>query len=240
MIQVITATCSINYAYDSYGNRISKTCNGKTEYYIYQGINEIAIVDNNGEVEQLRIPGLSTDKNIFRAIAIETKNGVYAPIHNVQGNIIRLIDIATKKVISIDACDPYGRALSNKCPTAWIFSGKHYDADANLIYFGSRYYSPKLRQWLTRDPLQQTQNLYQFCFDNPFAYMDPDGQWAVRLIDICWGAGYAVTFPFWSPATLVAAAGASIAYLGYEAYNNWMANSDDTDLIVDLECISPD
>ena len=47
LIQVITPDCIIDYAYDSYGNRISRTLNEKTEYYIYQGINEIAIVVND-------------------------------------------------------------------------------------------------------------------------------------------------------------------------------------------------
>lgn len=161
LIQAITPDFVIDYAYDSYGNRMSRTINEKTEYYIYQGINEIAIVGSDGTVEQLRIPGLSTHNDIFRPIAIETKNAVYAPIHDVQGNIIRLINIATREVITIDGFDPYGKGLPNNVPTAWIFSGKHYDGIANLVYFGSRYYSPELRQWLTPDPLMQTSNPYQ-------------------------------------------------------------------------------
>ena len=225
LIQVNSPTKKIDYTYDHYGKRVAKTVDKKTEYYIYQGINEIAILNTFGEVEQLRIPGRSAHKDIFRAIAIETKNGIYAPIHNVQGNIIRLVNIATKEVINIDAVDPYGRDLPDNCPVAWIFSGKHYDFDTNLVYFGSRYYCPELKKWLTQDPLRQSSNLYQFCLDNPFAYTDPDGRWAVTLLSSTLGDDWDVTSPICNPFTLITAAGGVIGYFSIEAYNNWNANS---------------
>ena len=225
LIQVITPDCIIDYAYDSYGNRISRTLNEKTEYYIYQGINEIAIVGSDGAADQLRIPGLSTHNDIFRPRAIETKNGIYAPIHDVQGNIIRLIDIATREVISIDGFDPYGKGLPNNAPTAWIFSGKHYDAEADLVYFGSRYYSPELRQWLTPDPLMQTSNPYQYCLDNPFSYVDPNGEWAFTLLTVAWGAGATITAPIWAPYAAATALGMTVGYYGYKAYGNWKEDS---------------
>ncbi len=204
---------------------MSKTLNGKTEYYIYQGINEIAIIDSNGTVEQLRIPGLSTHSDIFRPIAIETKNSIYAPIHDVQGNIIRLINIATKEVINLDGFDPFGRGLHNNAPTAWIFSGKHYDANANLVYFGSRYYSPQLRQWLTPDPQMQTSNPYQYCLNNPFSYVDPNGEWAFTVLTIAWGAGATITAPIWAPYAAATALGMTVGYYGYKAYGNWKDDS---------------
>ena len=79
---------------------------GKVERYLYEGINEIAILDEEGRLIELRIPGISPHPDLIRPIAIETKNAIYAPIHNLQGNIIKLIDIHSREVISLAQSDP--------------------------------------------------------------------------------------------------------------------------------------
>ena len=45
------------------------------------------------------------------------------------------------------------------------------------MYFGYRYLSPKQGRWLNRDPLAEDGgvNLYRYCFNNLFNYVDPDG-----------------------------------------------------------------
>ncbi len=48
LVQVVTPTSVINYSYDQQGRRISRTLNGKTQLYVYFGINEIAILDSDG------------------------------------------------------------------------------------------------------------------------------------------------------------------------------------------------
>jgi RHS repeat-associated protein len=166
----------IAYTYDDLGRRISKTINGEIEYYSCFGINQIAVFDSNGQVKELRVPGFSFHKNILRPIAIETRDAIYAPIHDVQSNIVKLIDIKTREVISLALPDPFGKGLSKDSPTAWIFSGKYYDKEVDLIYFGHRYYSPELKKWLSCDPAFQSDDLYQYCFNNPFSYFDPDGR----------------------------------------------------------------
>ena len=75
------------YTYDMSGKRIAKTFNSEIEKYIYFEENEIAILDGEDRVKQLRIPGLPFRKGVLRAIAIETENAIYAPIHDIQGNI---------------------------------------------------------------------------------------------------------------------------------------------------------
>jgi len=136
LIKVTSKDAEVTFTYDSEGRRASKTSNGKTERYIFEGINEIAIIGEDGLFKALRIPGISTNKEIIRPIAIETRDAIYAPIHDVQGNIIKLIDIFSRKVISLSLPDPFGRGLSNDSPIPWIFAGKNYDPDTGLIYFG--------------------------------------------------------------------------------------------------------
>ena len=73
---------------------------------------------------------------------------------------------------------------------------------------------------MTPDRLEQAENLYEFCLGNPFAYFDPDGEWAIALPLLTWTGG-AITAPLWGPVALGAAASATIGYFGYKAYQNW-------------------
>lgn len=221
LIEVSSPYCIVTYAYGPSGERISRTINGKTENYLYVGANEIAILDEQRQVKELRIPGLSFNKNIIRPIAIETQEAIYAPIHDIQGNIVKLVNISTREVINLSIPDAYGQGLSKDTPVSWIFLGKNYDRDTGLVCFGARYYSPDLKQWLTPDPAHQSLDQYEYCLGNPFAFVDSDGRWAVAVVRIAWGAGAAVTSPVWGPYALAAAGGMAIGYVGYEIYKEF-------------------
>lgn len=221
LIEVSSSKGVVTYAYGSSGERISRTVNGETESYLYVGTNEIATLDENGQIKELRIPGLSVNKNIMRPIAIETRDAIYAPIHDIQGNIVKLVDVSTREVVNLSIPDAYGIGLSEHSPISWIFSGKHYDRDTGLVYFGARYYSPELKQWLTPDPAFQSSDPYEYCLGNPLAYVDPDGKFAIPLVGFVWGAGAAVTAPVWAPYALAAAGGAAVGYVGCKVYENW-------------------
>jgi hypothetical protein len=51
---------------------------------------------------------------------------------------------------------------------------------------------PNLDRWLTRDPIGpvNSSNLYQYVFNNPFVYRDPDGQFAFVIPLLIWGAEF--------------------------------------------------
>jgi|JI9StandDraft_1071089.scaffolds.fasta_scaffold52264_3 RHS repeat-associated protein len=221
LVEVSSLNTTIKYGYGPLGERIFRTIQDQVENYLYLGINEIAILDENSKIKELRIPGLSLNKNILRPIAIETRDAVYAPIHDIQGNIIKLVNILTKEVVTLSIPDAYGRGLSKNSPVAWIFSGKYYDRDAELVYFGARFYSPEIRQWLTPDPAYQSDDPYEYCLGNPKAYVDPDGRWVLTLARFAWGAGVTVSSPVWGSYALVAGGGAALGYAGYKLYEMW-------------------
>lgn len=225
LIEVITDECKVNYFYDDLDRRIAKKTQRKgteeTETYLYFGDNEIAIYSEDGTLKQLRIPGLSPEDNFILPVAIETQDEIYAPIHDYRGNLSKLISTRTGQVISIPPIDPFGQNLDKFfSPTPWIFSSKHYDAETHLVYFGSRYYDPELKQWLTPDPLGMLQhpNVYLYCLGNPVSYFDPDGKFAfaIPLLNFAWGAGAVLTFPAWGTAAVVTAAGAAVGWATYE------------------------
>ncbi|MGE5196680.1 MAG: RHS repeat domain-containing protein [Anaerolineae bacterium] len=72
----------------------------------------------------------------------------------------------------------------------WRFASKRFDPELGLIYFGKRYYDPEVARWLTTDPagFVDSVNLYQYVFNNPFRYVDHDGQFIQFAIPLLiWG-----------------------------------------------------
>jgi RHS repeat-associated protein len=72
----------------------------------------------------------------------------------------------------------FGKDLSEKPLSPWRFCGKrHEEAALGIIDFGYRFYHPKSAQWLTQDPLGESDgpNLYAYVKNNPACYVDKFG-----------------------------------------------------------------
>ncbi len=154
-----------NLVYDALGRRLQK---GGTAY-LYIDDEEMGSFEE-GRPKELKIPGN------LSIVAIEMENHPYAPVQDVQGTIRFLIDWKTREIVKENVCDAFGMGLTDAIPYA--YAGKRYDAKTGLIYFGQRYYDPELSRWLTPDPLGPIDhsNLYQYVFNNPFLYRDPNGE----------------------------------------------------------------
>ncbi len=87
----------------------------------------------------------------------------------------------TGEVVTSYAYDAFGRTIAKSGTMAdtfpFRFSTKYYDAEADLYYYGYRYYSPELGRWLTRDPIEEDggDNLYAFCGNCPVNAVDAYG-----------------------------------------------------------------
>lgn len=221
--QVTSEKWTIFFKYDEYGRRIAKKTisshDQNEEYYLFLDGSEIGSISESGEVKWLRIPGLTTHPDMVRAIAIETKDAVYAPIYDFRWNIVKLVNINDGTIIHTKS-DPYGQNLRELSECPWIFSSKRFDAEIGLVNFGYRDYDPDLKEWISLDPLMQDQNPYRYCFDNPLQYFDPDGRFAMAVPILTW-TGSAITFPVWGPSAVVVISGATISYLGYKAIKNY-------------------
>ncbi len=70
----------------------------------------------------------------------------------------------------------------NDFATAWYyFTGKPVDDETGLMYYGARYYNPKLGRFITPDTIipnparPQSLNRYSYCENNPVNFTDPTG-----------------------------------------------------------------
>ena len=55
------------------------------------------------------------------------------------------------------------------------FTGKEFDADSNLYYYGARYYDPYIGRFTQGDPIGDGVNWYAYVANNPLRFVDPTG-----------------------------------------------------------------
>ena len=85
---------------------------------------------------------------------------------------------------------PYGERLTREASgkdTVW-YTGKPEEAAFGLNYFGARWYDPKIGRFMGVDPAGfssgniQSFNRYAYANNNPYAYVDPNGQASVAVV----------------------------------------------------------
>ncbi|HSX13708.1 MAG TPA: RHS repeat-associated core domain-containing protein [Chlamydiales bacterium] len=181
LINILTPDFSHVYTYDSMHRRLSQTIlqDGKEQirYFLYDGNNEIGVFNSNLCIEELRILGSTPHAEIGAAVAIELNNQVYAPVHDLQGNVATLLPLDPKEPLSSYRYSAFGEEkLTGSIVSPWRFSSKRTD-ETGLVYFGRRYYTPQLGRWLTPDPSGFTDgmNLYAFVHNDPLTHWDEYG-----------------------------------------------------------------
>ena len=173
---------SVVFLYDPLGRRLSKKVTQghfeSTEYYLYDGADEIGAITQKGELKNLKVLGGSFYYGTRIPIAIELGETVFAPILDLHNNTRKLID----PYAQIRATYQYSTYGEQKAPSdllnPWCYFSKRLDPETGLINFGKRYYDPHHIRWLSTDPagFVDSINLYQYALNNPFKYYDPNGE----------------------------------------------------------------
>jgi RHS repeat-associated protein len=118
--------------------------------------------------------GYSHDPDLYAAFWFHPDHlGSSNYITNLAGNISQHMEYL-----------PFGETLveehlnSNNSP--YKFNGKELDEETGNYYYGARYYDPKFSIWLSVDPLAEKgpqYSPYNYTFNNPINFTDPDGRW---------------------------------------------------------------
>lgn len=198
-----------SYDYDYAGIRTSKTVNGATTYYYYEGDRLLAEKTN----------GILTwfyyDES---GIAGMNCGGVDCYFEkNILGDVIGIYNTQTGEYIGGYIYDAWGVhtivADPGACPNDYIilncnpfrYRGYYYDSETQLYYLNSRYYDPWIGRFLSPDKPENLfisatvpfgANLYAYCGNNPIAYTDPSGEFFLTALIIA-----AVTFAVVNTAT---------------------------------------
>jgi RHS repeat-associated protein len=177
LIKIETPILTQTFQYDSFHRCVSKTTNQQTQYFLYDGQKEIGSLDENLAIQELRILGHTPHAEIGGAIAVELQGKVFAPIHDLHGNIAALLPVDGTSPTYYRYSAFGEEQIDGPVLSPWRFSSKRSDASTNLVYYGRRFYMPLLGRWLTPDPAGFTDgmNLYAFVHNDPLTHFDEYG-----------------------------------------------------------------
>jgi RHS repeat-associated protein len=138
-------------------------------------------------------------QRVFRAIvlvamafaAFVAQAGTITYYHNDLLGSPAVATNASGQVIWRESYRPYGERLTNDPASTgndvW-FTSRRQDVDTGLVYMGARYYDPTIGRFISVDPKPFNEknvhsfNRYAYANNNPYRYIDPNGQDAADSI----------------------------------------------------------
>ncbi len=190
---IADGTNTYSYKYNMDGQRVSKTVNGVTTEYFYNGSilagqktgdNTLVLMyDNNGDVFGF------------------TYNGTeYFYVKNAQNDVVAITD-ANSTIVARYAYDDWGIVMSvtdangveitDETHIANInplrYRSYYWDAETGFYHLKTRYYAPDMCRFLNADAFTQTgqgmldKNMFGYCMNNPITCYDPSGSYTVSF-----------------------------------------------------------
>ncbi|MGF6314277.1 RHS repeat-associated core domain-containing protein [Pseudomonas frederiksbergensis] len=171
--------CS-SYRYDAFGRRITKTVDGKTTEFFWQGDQLIAESSKEHYRSYVYEPGT------FRPVAMLDGKGprkacpFYYQLDHL-GTPQELTDFGGEIVWSAKY-NAYGKVThlafggGEQLEQPLRFQGQYFDTESGLHYNRHRYYDPEVGRYLTPDPIKLAGGLNQYQYTpNPTGWIDPLG-----------------------------------------------------------------
>jgi YD repeat-containing protein len=135
-------------------------------YFIYDHHHEIGSYNVNKRCKDLRVLGLMPTNDSEVSIAMEVKGEIYAPIHDLFGNIVSLISVKDHSIAEITAYHALGEEPLEKPPLSpWRFLSKRMNPTTGLLSFGKYFYDVNRCCWLLPHlevATESNQDLYPF------------------------------------------------------------------------------
>ena len=184
--------------------RTSKTVDGETSRYYYDGKNIIA-EETNGKIIR--------NINGINLIARQGEKELYY-IYNGHADVVGLVNEEGILTNQYDY-DEFGNIIqsSEGYSNTSKYAGYYYDEETGYYYLQSRYYDPETARFITEDTYQGkyddplSLNRYTYCHNNPISYNDPNGHWVETLLDVAGLIDSAVTMykepSIWNAAMLL-------------------------------------
>jgi RHS repeat-associated protein len=173
------STTLATFQYDTFGRRISKTVNGTTIAYRYDGDNAIA------EIEGAATRTLFTGPGIDERYARDNETGGRSYFLTDALGSTMALTAANGDVQARYGYEAYGETSFTAVAPGFTsgnpyqYTGRENDGDG-LYYYRARYYSTGQKRFLAEDPLGFVDgpNPFAYVGGNPLQYRDPLGLWA--------------------------------------------------------------
>ncbi|MEE9368506.1 MAG: RHS repeat-associated core domain-containing protein, partial [Pontiella sp.] len=168
----------VEYEYDAWGRKTTRTEGVNTEHYIYDIDHVVADLDGSGNLLRSYTYGQGIDNILTMTTYALSGTNTYYYLKDHLNTVIALTDTSGTIIESYDY-DAYGNitifnasgieisesAYSNR----YTFQGREIDWETGLFYFRARWYDAEIGRWLSKDPIgiRGGLNQYVFCGNNP-------------------------------------------------------------------------
>ncbi|MCL1810382.1 MAG: RHS repeat-associated core domain-containing protein, partial [Clostridiales bacterium] len=172
----------VDFAYDPMGRRISKSFNGKTTKYLWDGDKIVHEWTEEIDGQPSEATAWLFDEDSFTPLAKLVGNQAYSIVSNHLGTPSSMFDKNGVSVWNAEV-DIYGKLHVNKCNVVerekcpFRFPGQYEDEETGLYYSRFRYYDPDMGMYTQRDPIGLeggNPSLYGYVLD-PNILVDPFG-----------------------------------------------------------------
>jgi RHS repeat-associated protein len=177
---------TITMVYDAFGNRVAKTVNNVTTWYLVEddvnptGLPQVLEEKVGGAVQRVYTYGLQriSENQIF-----DNQGTASFYVYDGAGSVRQLTD-STGNVTDEYEYDAYGNSFTKQgtTPNNYLYRGEQYDSDLGLYYLRARYYNPATGRFLSRDPEDgdpiNPASLHKYLYANgdPVNMLDPRGR----------------------------------------------------------------
>jgi len=163
------------YVYDGDGNRVKKTANGVSTFY----------VGNHYEVTS----GIATKYYYFGKQRVAMRVGTN-PVTYLHSDHLGSTSATSGASVSAQNYYAFGniRGTTGTVPTDFGFTGQRRDASAGLLFYNARYYDSTLGRFISADTIvpshfnPQDLNRYTYARNNPLRYTDPSGHCPICVV----------------------------------------------------------
>ena len=115
----------------------------------------------------------------------------YYFVTNLQGDVIQVYSLIGRELVASYSYDSWGNIISATGEQAeenpFRYRGYYYDSESGFYYLSSRYYDSEIGRFINADSLIDnrsviTQNLFQYCGNNPVNNTDSSGHLFIGAI----------------------------------------------------------
>ena len=195
MVALSKEGLTASYTYDESGLRTSKTVNGITTEYYWNG--SILLAQKTGDS---CLHFLYDEDGALVGFNNETKTYIYT--RNAQGDIISITDTSNGNTVAQYTYDSWGNILTATGTMAEVnpfrYRGYYYDSETGLYYLQSRYYDAEVGRFIEADAYIATgqditgNNMYIYCGNNPIVRIDESGEFWKEIAGFFKGVGEAI------------------------------------------------
>ena len=155
------------FTYNGLDTRVSKVDSGGTKGFLRDGASVTDPVLSDGAASYT--PGIS-----------ESRSGVSTFYGQDQLGSVTLQTNSSSSITYKASYDAFGAIKSSTGSSASPFgfaggAGYQQDSDSGLMLLGHRYYDSSTGRFLTRDPVKDGSNWYDYCHNSPTFELDPYG-----------------------------------------------------------------